>query len=145
MHTSIGRAKKVITKDINGNDNGYLIELATDGRRTTAYLTVAYPGCFKGFHCHFVREANYTCIKGKAKIILITWAGKEEYILDANEPQRLHIPINIPTAFVNEGEEDAFIVNVPIPAYDPALKDEQLDFTEEEAIEWVKKFRGEPK
>jgi Nif-specific regulatory protein len=40
-------AKRVITYDHAGNENGWLIELYKDGRLTTAYLTAAKPGRFE--------------------------------------------------------------------------------------------------
>lgn len=33
---------------------------------------------------------------------------------------------------MNIGEVDGWLVNYPDPAYDPNLKDEQVDFTEEQ-------------
>jgi len=132
MIISISHAKKVITKDLAGNENGHLIELFKDGRRTSCYLTTVKPGCFKGFHKHLVRESNYVCIKGRVEIILCTLSRKEKYILDADLPQRLHVPINIPIGIKNDFEEEAWLINYPVPAYDPLLKDEQIDFTEEQ-------------
>lgn len=135
MEIKKNKAKKVITKDSNGKTNGYLIELAKKGHKTTCYLTVAHPGCFKGYHLHTLRVSNYTILKGKAKIILYTKNGKEEHILDSENLDTLHIPINIPTAFENLWEEDAWLVNYPNPPYDPTLTDEQVDFTEQEVLD----------
>lgn len=130
----ISTCKKVITFDLNKNQNGYLIELfkAKNGRFTTVYLSATAPGGFKGYHLHKVREANYVCVKGKIKIILYTKQGREEHVLSADGGERLHIPNNIPTGLSNEWKEEAWIINFPSPAYDPELKGEQLDFTEEE-------------
>lgn len=125
-------AKKVITFDNNGKENGYLIELFKDGKYTTAYLTVTKPGNFKGFHLHKIRSALYVCIKGKLKIILFLNGKFEEHILDAKEPKRLFIPPKIPTGIENIGDEEAFLINYPNPPYDPDLKDEQVDYTKEE-------------
>lgn len=135
----IDTAKKVTTFDLNKKENGFLLELGKDGKLTTAYLTAAFPGCFKGYHLHKVREANYVCVKGKVKIILYTEKGREEYILSSDDPKRLHIPTMIPTGLSNEWEEEAWIINTPTPAYDPDLKDEQVDFTEEECENGVYK------
>jgi len=44
----------------------------------------------------------------------------------------LFIPPNVPTGLLNIGQEEAWMINYPDPAYDPELKDEQVDFTEEE-------------
>lgn len=137
MQVTKGNAKRVETKDLNGNPNGYLMELNKNGRRTGSYLSVAYPGCFKGYHLHKVREANYVCVRGKLKIILfLPTVGKREFSLGPGD--KLHIPMNVPTGLSNEGDEEAWIINFPNPAYDPELKGEQVDFTEEEALQWTK-------
>ena len=130
-------AKRVITYDLNGKENGFLIELQKKDRFTTSYLTAALPGCFKGYHAHRVRASNYICIRGKIKVILITPNGKEEYILDSSKPTRFHISHMIPTAISNEWDEEGWLINFPNPPYDPELKNEQLDFTEAEAIRWM--------
>lgn len=143
LHTT-GFAKKVKTFDLTGKENGYLVELKTSGRRTKSYLTVAYPKCFKGYHAHLVRESNYVCIRGQVRVIMISPVGRHDVILDAsgeNSYQKLHIPINTPTAISNECDEEAWLINHPTPAYDPVLKDEQIDLTEEQAYEWVKNIK----
>ena len=135
-------AKKVPTYDLNKTGNGFLVELYKDGDKTTAYLTCATPGAFKGYHLHRVRAARYVCLKGTMKIILYVNGKREEHVLSANEPKRLFIPPNVPTGLENSGTEDAWLVNFPEPAYDPSLKDEQVDFTESECEsgEYLKKL-----
>ena|SRR3989338_4622566 len=126
-------AKKVPTHDFETKKvNGWLIELFKDGKKTTAYLTCATPGSFKGYHLHKVRAARYVCIKGKMKIILYVDGKREEHFLSADKPTRLFIPANIPTGLENIGEEDAWLINYPDPPYDPDLVGEQVDFTQEE-------------
>ena len=125
-------AKKVTTYDADGNENGWLIELWKDGRKTTGYLTAAAVGAFKGYHLHRVRAARYVCLKGRMKIILYVNGVREEHLLDAAEPKRLYIPANVPTGLENIGDEEAWLVNYPDPAYDPELKDEQVEYTLEE-------------
>ncbi len=125
-------AKKVPTYDLDKKENGFLIELFKDGNKTTAYLTCATPGAFKGYHLHRVRGARYICVKGTMKIILYVDGKREEHILTSNPPMRLTIPPMVPTGLENIGTEDAWLINYPDPAYDPELKDEQVDFTQEE-------------
>lgn len=140
-------AKKVGTKDHSGNPNGFLIELFKDketGQKTEVYLTAATPGAFKGYHLHRVRTARYVALKGKMKITLYRPGdpnSKEEHILDANaeSPVRLFIPKDIATGLENIGDEDAWMVNYPDPAYDPTLVDEQVEYTEEELLQGVVK------
>lgn len=126
------RAKMVATYDANKKENGCLMELFKDGRKTIAYLTVAKPGSFKGYHLHRVRSARYICVRGKVKVIIYQNKKRQEYILDSNKPQRLFIPNNIATGLKNIGKDEAWLINYPDPAYDPSLKDEQVEYTEEE-------------
>lgn len=140
-------AKKVITFDHSKNENGFLIELFKDGDKTVSYLTAAKPGAFKGYHLHRVRAARYVAIKGKMKIILYSRVGtppaggwkREEVILDAQEPKRLFIPKEVATGLENIGTEEAWLVNYPDPAYDPTLKDEQVEYSQEELEQGIVK------
>ena len=127
-------AKKVATYDLDKNENGFLMEMfkSDDGKKTEVYLSCAKPGAFKGYHLHRVRAARYVCVKGKMKIILYNNGKREEHILSAEEPKRLFIPPMVPTGLENIGSEDGWLINYPDPAYDPELKGEQVDFTQEE-------------
>lgn len=139
-------AKKVATFDLSKQENGFLIELFKDketGQKTEAYLTAATPGAFKGYHLHRVRAARYVCIKGKMKITTYEREGdkwvKQETVLDAANPTRMFIPKDVATGLLNIGDEEAWLVNYPDPAYDPSLTDEQVEYTEEELLAGVVK------
>jgi dTDP-4-dehydrorhamnose 3,5-epimerase-like enzyme len=133
-------AKKVLTYDHGGDENGFLIELFKAGDKTEVYLTAASPGAFKGYHLHRVRAARYMCVKGSMLITLYRQTqegGKtkwvpEEHALDASEPKRLFIPKDVATGLENTGDEEAWLINYPDPPYDPSLKDEQVEYTLEE-------------
>ncbi len=134
-------AKRVTTYDHAGAENGWLLELYKDASKTTAYLTAASPGAFKGYHLHRVRAARYVCVRGRMRIILyvmqrdavgaVRWV-REEHLLDADSPTRLFIPKDVATGLENIGDEEGWLVNYPDPAYDPALKDEQVEYTQAE-------------
>jgi hypothetical protein len=113
-----GKAKKVGTFDLSGKENGFLMELFKEGDKTVAYLSAASPGAFKGYHLHRVRAARYVCLKGTMTIILY---------------------LNVPTGLQNSGTEEAWLINYPDPPYDPSLKDEQVDYTQEELEQGVVK------
>ncbi len=134
-------AKRVTTFDHSGAENGSLIELYKDGVKTTAYLTAASPGAFKGYHLHRVRAARYVCVRGRMRITLYSQhAGtdgeprwqREEHVLDASTPERLFIPKDVATGLENIGDEEGWLINYPEPAYDPDLKDEQVEYTQAE-------------
>ncbi|OGE80079.1 MAG: hypothetical protein A2660_00310 [Candidatus Doudnabacteria bacterium RIFCSPHIGHO2_01_FULL_45_18] len=130
--------KKVETKNHEGQVNGWLMEMfkSPDGSKTEVYLSAALPGAFKGYHLHRVRAARYVCLKGKMKIITYEQLGgkwtRVENILDSEIPQRLFIPKNVATGLENIGSEEGWLVNYPDPAYDPGLKDEQVEYTQQE-------------
>ena len=132
-------AKKVTTYDHSKNENGFLIELYKDkdtGEKTEVYLTAALPGAFKGYHLHRVRGARYVALKGKMKITTYEHDGQQwnrtETILDSTNPQRMFIPKDAATGLENIGDEEAWLINYPDPSYDPGLKDEQVEYTQEE-------------
>lgn len=135
----VQETKRVKTFDATGKENGWLMELYKDkatGLKTEAYLTAALPGAFKGYHLHRVRAARYVALKGKMKITTYEnvngkWE-KTETILEAGNPERMFIPKNIATGLENIGQEEAWLINYPDPAYDPSLKDEQVEYTQEE-------------
>ena len=136
----IEQVKKVTTFDSAGKENGWLLELSKDGNKTTSYLTAAFPGAFKGFHLHRIREANYIAIRGRVEVTTYarnsdnTAWEKTVTVLDAKTPQKFTIGINMPTGLKNIGDEEVWIVNNPNPAYDPTLKDEQVEYTEVELL-----------
>ncbi len=132
-------AKKVTTYDSSKKPNGWLMELFKDketGQKTEAYLTAALPGAFKGYHLHRIRAARYVAVKGKMKITCYKFRNQSwqptEFVLSADDPQRLFIPKNVATGLENIGTEEAWLINYPDPAYDPSLKDEQVEYTKEE-------------
>ena len=140
---SVEPAKYVLTKDHGGNENGFLIEMFKDGDKTVVYLSAATPGAFKGYHLHRVRAARYVCLRGRMRIILYQRNGdrwvREEHILDASDPMRLFIPKNVATGLENIGDETGWLVNYPDPPYDPSLKDEQVEYTQEELEQGIVK------
>jgi dTDP-4-dehydrorhamnose 3,5-epimerase-like enzyme len=143
---SIGRletCKRVVTKNFKQQPNGSLTEVYKDGDKTLVYMTSVKPGCSKGYHLHKVRAARYFPVLGTVKIVL--WipgqpeSEKEEFILDSANPQSLYIPKAVATLLLNEGNSEAFFINFPNPAYDPKLKDEQVEYTENELLSGVVK------
>lgn len=128
--------KRVKTYDLDKNENGWLMELFKDketGQKTEAYLTAALPGAFKGYHLHRVRAARYIALKGKMKITTFEYLNgkweKTETVLDSANPARMFIPKDTATGLENIGDEEAWLINYPDPAYDPSLKDEQVEYT----------------
>ncbi len=124
--------KRVTTYALDGKVNGYLVELAKQGEKTTAYLTVTSPGSFKGYHMHLRRTGNFVVLRGKVKIILVDGGQKKEFILEELNHQRITIPVGVYTGIQNIGETEAWMLNFPQPAYDPNDKGEQQEMSQAE-------------
>jgi dTDP-4-dehydrorhamnose 3,5-epimerase-like enzyme len=91
---------------------------------------------------HRVRAARYVAVKGKMKITLYKPGdpdSKEEHVLDSASSTRLFIPKDIATGLENIGQEEAWLINYPDPAYDPSLVDEQVEYTERELLQGIVK------
>jgi len=127
--------KLVTTKDLSGQENGWLMEVASsrDGwsrflDNAQVYLTTLLPGKKKGWHLHHKKENQFTCIKGRV-ILGVKEGGKiEEMEMNGEQPVTIRIPKDVPICFYNHGNEPAYILNLCSPPYDPNdLEQEDLD------------------
>lgn len=131
MKTSSKQCKKVITRDLKGKTNGWLLELTSDRDSFTeklkgqVYLTVVKPKTLKGFHKHNLKTNHLTCISGKA--ILVAWEDGEfkEYEFGEDNFQIVKVPPKIPIAIYNRGQRDAYIINACFPAFDPHVPEQE--------------------
>ena len=133
MTIKIKKNPKIITKNLKGDTNGYLIplynvndEFFERGKEPKqVYLTVVYPGKIKGPHLHYIRTGCFTCIKGNARFILKTAKGYDEiYSGEKHDYKTVIVPTGIPAAIQNLGNDNAFILNMPSPAWTPEMNDE---------------------
>jgi dTDP-4-dehydrorhamnose 3,5-epimerase len=132
--------KKIITKDFNNEINGFLIPIYNindnffeEGKEPQqVYLTVIKPKQKKGPHLHFIRTGCFTCIKGNARIILKINEIYEIYLSgDDHEYKSIIIPKGVPAVLQNISSHDAYILNMPYPAWTPEMNDEHTaDFSD---------------
>jgi len=124
---------KHITKNETGEPNGYLIPIYNINENffeknqepQQVYLTVIAPKMHKGPHLHFIRTGCFTCIKGNARFILKTIKGYEVHFSgEDHDYLSLIVPKGTPAIIQNIGSEDAFILNMPSPAWTPTMNDE---------------------
>ncbi len=131
---------RFITRDSNEKPNGFLVPIYNihDGffpagkEPQQVYLPVIAPGAIKGPHLHFIRTGRFTCIKGDARFVLKTEYGYEViYSGESHEYRTLIVPTGVPAALQNLGSEDAYILNMPNPAWTPDMNDEHgADFSD---------------
>jgi dTDP-4-dehydrorhamnose 3,5-epimerase-like enzyme len=124
--------RQIPTRGSDGANNGRVIELWKEGKKTTAYVTVTAPGQMKGFHLHQRRTCRFVPVRGRLTVILVSRGSKTNITLDSAHPQRLIVPPGICIGLKNTEKEEAWLLNLPIPAYDPDDDTEQLELSEAE-------------
>lgn len=131
---------KFQTKNSQGKVNGFLVPLYNihDGffpsgkEPQQVYLTVIAPGEIKGPHLHFIRTGCFTCIKGNARFVLKTDEAYQVVMSgEDHEYRTVIVPTGVPAALQNLGKEDAYVLNMPQPAWTPDMNDEHsADFSD---------------
>jgi dTDP-4-dehydrorhamnose 3,5-epimerase len=131
---------KITTKREDGKPNGYLVPLyninegffSKGNEPQQVYLTVISPGESKGPHLHFIRTGFFTCVKGNIKVVLKVSGKYLEYFSgEAYDFLSIEVPVGVPALMVNVGEGEAFVLNMPKPAWTPTMRDEHnADFSD---------------
>lgn len=132
--------KKFETHDHHGQLNGFLVPIFNVHENffpaglapQQIYLTVISPRLIKGPHLHFIRTGCFTCIKGNSRFILKTEVGYQVFHSGENHEFRsVIVPTGVPAALQNLGDEDAYVLNMPTPAWTPTMNDEHTaDFSD---------------
>ena len=117
---------KLPTQNLKGEKNGYLIPIYNENespiqpaqKPCQVYLTVVAPGAIKGPHLHMQRWGLFTCIKGNVKIIVKTPQGYEDHFSgEDHEYRTVQVPEGWAAALHNQGKSEAFVLNMPSPAW----------------------------
>lgn len=144
---------QIETHDQHGRSNGFLVPIynVNDGlfesghEPQQVYLTVVSPGCAKGPHLHHIRTGFFTCIKGNVRIIVrLEDEYREYYSGEAHHYLSVEIPAGVPALIQNLGDDDAFVLNMPHPAWRPDMNDEHTaDFSDYESSSKEPLYRNE--
>jgi dTDP-4-dehydrorhamnose 3,5-epimerase len=95
------------------------------------YMTTAYPGVVKGWHCHERQSDNMAVVRGMMKIVL--YDGREnsstrgevnEFFAGVHNPMVVHIPPLVFHGFKCISPEEAIVVNTPTEVYNYNEPDE---------------------
>lgn len=124
---------KILTSNRFGFPNGYLVPIFSahddfidpDQFPKQVYLTVISPGEVKGPHLHMKRWELFTCIRGNAKIVVRIESWHEEFFAgEDHDYATIQVPAGVPAALINIGDQDAYLLNMPFPAWHPDDQDE---------------------
>ena len=127
---------RFITKDSEGNENGSLItiynnteNLYPDGYYPSqVYLTTLIVGKVKGPHLHYKRDGLFTCIRGDVRIILKDNGKYKIFKSGENyDYASIFIPRGVPAAIQNISSKEAYLLNMPNPAWTKEMDDEFTD------------------
>ena len=131
---------KFVTRDENNNSNGFLVPIYNihesffpkGSEPQQVYLTVIGPRQIKGPHLHFIRTGCFTCIKGNTRFVLKLPEGYQVfYSGEDHKYLTIIVPTGVPAALQNLGDEDAYVLNMPNPAWTPDMNDEHsADFSD---------------
>ena len=140
MHIKVKSNQKHITKDHKDQPTGFLVPIfnihdsffEAGKEPQQVYLTVIGPRLIKGPHLHFIRTGCFTCIRGNARFVLKTADGYQVfYSGDSYEYRSVLVPAGMPAALQNLGDDEAYVLNMPNPAWTPTMNDEHTaDFSD---------------
>jgi mannose-6-phosphate isomerase-like protein (cupin superfamily) len=124
---------RIATKGPDGQPNGFLVPIYSvhdgflpEGREPKqVYLTVCSRGARKGPHLHYHRWGYFTCVRGNVRIVARV-AGQyvSAHTGEAYAFQTVEVPAGVPAMIENVGDEDAYVINTPSPAWRPDEPDE---------------------
>lgn len=140
MNIRTQKHPKIETKNEDGTPNGYLVPIYNvhdcffpeGSKPKQVYLTVIDPRQHKGPHLHHIRAGFFTCIRGNIKIVLKMPDGYQElYSGESYDYLSVEVPAGIAALLINSGDVEAFVLNMPAPAWTPDMNDEHAaDFSD---------------
>ena len=133
FRTRVFDAQRADSKNESGAVNGYVLSLYKDweglfkAEPKQVYLNVCHPGEKKGPHLHMHRWDYFTTLRGSVRYILKYGPGDyEEIVVDAAQGHGVkvvEVPPAVPCLMVNIGKEEAWVINMPNPAWHPDNQD----------------------
>ena len=127
------RHPRIPTLDPEGRPNGSLVPLwnvhekvlPDDRTPMQVYLTICAPRSSKGPHLHQRRWGYFTCVRGNVRIVVRTPAGYEVVFTGEDHGlATIEVPAGFPALIENTGDTEAYVLNMPCPAWRPEDPDE---------------------
>lgn len=120
------------THGADGRENGRLITIWNvlnnpELRPDQVYVTTVFPNERKGPHLHKKRRGLFCCVRGEVRIVVRAEDGQylEFHSGDTHGHEVIHVAPGLPALIINESfSREAYVINMPLPAWDPADPDE---------------------
>jgi len=118
------------------DERGFLVELLRNDDSVykkfgQVYITCCEPGFVKAWHYHKIKTDYFTCITGKARVVVFddregspTKSKMKEYVLSVDNPQLVKIPPGCYHGFEAVGDDPAYIISITTETYDHSDPDE---------------------
>ena len=118
---------RILTKGADGQDNGWLTPIwnSLDGPSVDqVYLTVIKAGTAKGPHLHMKRRGLFKVIVGTVRLVIRNKRGI--YLSTEIDSDSDPVPVmpGTPCALYNQMAWNAYVLNMPSPAWRPDDRDE---------------------
>lgn len=160
----IKKCKKIYTQDVNGKDNGFLVDVLNrndaifkerlDEKFQQVYYSTVYKNMFKGFHIHMHKIDTVTSLIGKFLLVIYPHIiEKSNLDVEIDFSDLIIIPVDTEEdlytiTFESKyphgyfGVSDiAYVLNYRTPAWDPS-DNYQYDYKfigiEEKLMDWLK-------
>jgi dTDP-4-dehydrorhamnose 3,5-epimerase len=127
---------KIKTLHLISDERGWLMEILRCDDRVfqkfgQVYVTTAYPGVVKAWHCHKKQADNFTCVSGMMKVVLFdarkrspTYEALMELFVGERNPLLIQVPPGVYHGFKAIGDETALFINIPTLPFDRDDPDE---------------------
>lgn len=127
-------AQRAASKNERGAVNGFVVSLYKDweglfqAEPKQVYLNICLPGEHKGPHLHMNRWDYFATIRGSVRLVIKYGPGDYEevdvHVGPGGEGIKIvEVPPAIPCLIINIGEEEAWVLNMPNPAWHPDNQD----------------------
>lgn len=137
MRTKVIELPPSFSKNVDsGKINGYLISFWKDWEKflnvppKQIYFNCCYKGEIKGPHLHINRWDHFICIRGKIRFV-VKYGENDYEEIDTSPDLKtgkgfkiVVIPPAVSCALQNIGDEEAFFINMPNPAWHPDNQDD---------------------
>ena len=134
LRTRVIEAQRNYSRNHKGEINGYVVSLYKDWERLLqaeprqVYLNCCFVGEQKGPHLHMKRWDYFTTIRGAVRFVVKYGPGDYEevdvIVKDGLGIKIVEVPPALPCLIVNIGETEAWVVNMPNPAWHPSDQDD---------------------